>query len=138
MSVTMSNLVERKMLCQLSSSIRFGLVLLFQLLIVGLQIHITEAIDENQVNAAINENCSRFITPQHEYIRLAVKSHFTNVDESMCPPWYDQSKQKGKCEQGTIFKDIVIFEQRTLQTWLQTFYCMTSDENATNRTDVIV
>ena len=125
------------MLYQLSSSMYCGLVLLFQLLLIlGLHIQITDTIDENQVNAAINENCSRFITPQHiKDIRFAVKSHFTNVDESMCPPWY---QQKGKCERGVIFKESVKFEQRTLQTWLQTFYCMTtSDENATNRTDVI-
>ena len=106
------------------------------MLMLGLQIHITEAIDENQVNATVNKNCSRFIAPQQENFRSAVKSHFTNMDESMCPPWY--SKGKNKCEKGAMFEGIVIFERRILQTWLQMFYCMTTlDENATNRTDAI-
>ena len=114
-----------------------GLIVLFQLLALGLQIQITESLEESQVRDVENENCSHFLTPQHEDFKFGVKSHFTNVDESMCPPWYQESNKKDKCEKGATFKFMLLFEQHTLQTWLQPFYCMTSDENATNRTDVI-
>ena len=76
-----------------------GLFLLCRLLALGLQIQVTESLEESQLRSSINENCSRFIKPQHEDIRFAVTSHFTNVDESMCPPWYQQSNKNGKCEE---------------------------------------
>ena len=137
----------------LSLSTYDGLCLCVQLLALGLQIHTNEGLERSQVKDIVNENCTNYITPQHNSLNFTSaaigfvnntqlnfvddNSQATGVGELMCPPWH-QRKHDGKCEMGKDFKHIVTSEKRTRQTWLQTFYCMTtSDENATNRSDVI-
>ena len=67
----------------------------------------------------------------------AEQSHSTYSGELVCRPWY-QRNGDGKCEAGALFEGVVKFEKNTMQTLLQTFYCMTTlDENGANRSDVI-
>ena len=139
--------------CRHSSSMDRGIYLLTQLLVLGLQIHTNEGLETSQMNAIVNENCTRYITSQHEDLKFATgytngygnnsqlggveQSHSTYSGELVCPPWY-QRNGDGKCEAGALFEGIVKFEKNTMQTLLQTFYCMTTlDENGTNRSDVI-
>ena len=88
-----------------------GLCLLIQLLVLGLQIHTNEGLERSQINAIVNENCTRYITTQHEGLKFTAgcidnysnNSHMdlislsTNTGELMCPPWY-QKNGVGKCE----------------------------------------
>ena len=137
----------------LSLSTYDGLCLFVQLLALGLQIHTNEGLERSQVKDIVNENCTNYITPQHNSFNFTTaaisfenntqlnfvddNSQAIGVGELMCPPWY-QRKHDGKCEMGKGFKRIVTSEKRTRQIWLQTLYCMTtSEENATNRSDVI-
>ena len=130
-----------------------GICLLIQLLALGLQIHTNEGLERSTIDATVNENCTRYITSQHEDLTLktscanyfgnnsqfggAEYSQSTNSGEIMCPPWY-QRNGAIKCEGGDKFEGIVKSEKHMMQTLLQTFYCMTtSDDNGTNRSDVI-
>ena len=139
--------------CRCSSSMDRGLYLFTQLLALGLQIHTNEGLEESQMNAIVNENCTRYIKSQHESLVFttdcangygnnsqmggAEQSYSTYSGELVCPPWY-QKNGGGKCEAGALFEGIVKSEKHTMQTLLQTFYCMTtSDGNGTNRSDVI-
>ena len=120
------------------------------LLIFLLELHLYAALalDEGQVNFIANENCAPYLVPPHgnSSRKSFTKDHdnttvtvYDSIAEgkSMCPPWYKMT-ESGKCQVGYNFNDLVIFEGHTQQTWLQTFYCMTtSDVNTTNRTDVI-
>ena len=117
--------------------------LLVQLLALGLQIHINEGLEKGQIYAIVNENCTRYIKTQCEGVKFTTScvnnnsyldliSPFTAPGELMCPPWH-QKTGDGKCEAGANFKHTVTFGEHTMQTSLQTFYCMTtSDKNATN------
>ena len=124
-----------------------------QLLALGLQIHTNEGLEKSTIDAIVNENCTRYITSQHEDLKLKAScandcvnnsqfggaecSQSTYSGELMCPPWY-QRNGDGKCEVGANFEGIVKSEKHMMQTLLQTFYCMTtSDENGTNQSDVI-
>ena len=105
-----------------------------------------QALDEGTVNAIANTNCANFLSS--EQIPKAIAS--SNVSEAhinttdiiavgapLCPPWYRMTAD-GQCEQGENFNYLLNFQEHTQQTWLQTFYCMTtSKENQTTRTDVI-
>ena len=143
----------QKMFCRRSALMDRRIYLTTQLLVLGLQIHTNEGLETSQMNSIVNENCTRYITSQHEYLKFATsytngygnnsqlggvkQSHSTYSGELLCPPWY-QRNGDGKCEAGARFKDIVRFEEHTNQTMLQLFYCMTtSAENATNQSDVI-
>ena len=124
-----------------------------QLLALGLQIHANEGLERSTIDAIVNENCTHYITSQHEDLKLKIgcandcgnnsqlgsaeQSHSTYSGELVCPPWY-QRNGDGKCEAGANFGGIVKSEEHMMQTLLQTFYCMTtSNENRTNRNDVI-
>ena len=124
-----------------------------QLLVLGLQIHTNEGLEKSTIDAIVNENCTRYITSQHEGLTFttdcangygnnsqlggAEQAHSTYSGELVCPPWY-QRNGDGECEAGARFEGIIKLEKHTMQTLLQTFYCMTtSDGNRTNRSDVI-
>ena len=141
------------MFCKISLPVVHGVCLLIQLLALGLKIQTTDGLEQSQVNAAVNEDCTRYCNSTSQYRALkstagltatygrtsegAVKPLVTDFEESQCPPWYTRNRDS-ECEVGENFNDIVIFEDRTKQTWLQTFYCMTtSDKNDKNRSDVI-
>ena len=141
------------MFCKISLPVH-GVCLLIQLLALGFEIQTTDGLERVQVNSVSNENCTRYCNSTTQYRALkfttgltathgrtsqgaAVKPLVTDFGESLCPPWYTRNRD-GECEVGEGFNYIVIFENRTKQTWLQTFYCMTtSDKNDTNRSDVI-
>ena len=96
---------------------------------------LNKALDENQVNGAQNENCSQYISPNSDQSR---DFEFGEDDDRshLCPPWYTNKNES--CKKGKIFTNAVHFQMRTQQTWLQTFYCMTtSNENTKQRKDVI-
>ena len=96
---------------------------------------LNKALDENQVNGVQNENCSQYISPNSDQTR---DFEFGEDDDRshLCPPWYTNKNES--CKKGKIFTNAVLFQMRTQQTWLQTFYCMTtSNENTKQRKDVI-
>ena len=46
-----------------------GICLLVQLLALGLQIHTNEGLEKSTIDAIVNENCTRYITSQHEDLK---------------------------------------------------------------------
>ena len=108
--------------------------LLLILVQVGLHIRPSDAVLVDQMNAIQNENCTRFL-------HLSEDGNYSlySTRNSMCPPWYSQNSTDGReCYPRMRLKGIVMYGERTNQTSLQTFYCMTTSfQNGTNRTDVI-
>ena len=104
------------------------------------------ALDEGTVNAIANTNCAYFLSveqiPKARASENVSEAHINTTDiialgAPLCPPWYLMTAD-GQCEQGENFNYLLNFQGHTQQTWLQTFYCMTtSKENQTTRTDVI-
>ena len=124
-------------------------VFLQLVLIMAPYVNIVQALDEDQVNYIAHENCSQYLSSQNSNtsIRGNISSNISEAheeidhqrNEKMCPPWYYWDNESRKCDTGYDFKSLIIFfEGWTHQTWLQTFYCMTtSHENTTDRTDII-
>ena len=126
-------------------------IVLQLLLIMGLSVNILQALDGGQVNYIANEDCSQYLSPRNSgcsttgtfssNISVNYEAHeemMYDRIEIMCPPWYYWNNESRKCDTGYFFNSLIFFEGWTHQTWLQTFYCMTtSHENTTERTDVI-
>ena len=108
------------------------------ILLMILCFEFSNALDGSQVYSAQNENCTRYITSNTAILN---ESDFGNEAGTrlLCPPWYtNKNNPNESCKNGMSFSNTVIFQLRTQQTWLQTFYCMTtSQENTTHRKDVI-
>ena len=93
----------------------------FTLLIVLLvQSKTSESLDPGWIDATDGLNCTRFI-----------RNSTLN-----CLPWY-QFSNNTHCKAGQGLKSVVFFQKHTGQTWLHSFYCMTTSENITKRRDVI-
>ena len=138
------------------SSIHNGaalILLLLQVFAGELYIHTAEALDEGQVNAIVNENCTSYLKLYNTRLNsnTSAQSHGNiskfkystanlpqgEASHSKCPPW--QFRKAGRqCRAGKNFKYLVNIEERTQQTWLQTFYCMTtSDDNTTSKLKIL-
>ena len=92
-------------------------------------------LDGSQVYGAQNEHCKCDFSPNTSLIQNSSNSGEAG-STPMCPPWYTYKPYS--CKVGNFLSSVVIFQMRTQQTWLQTFYCMTtSEENTTHRRDVV-
>ena len=97
------------------------LLLLFtEYVILTSQLHFVEAIEEYKAREIENENCTR-------YTRASKNQ---SLSRSGCPPWYYQNE--GKCKERDGYGNVVKFQSRTGQTWVQKYYCMTTDNNGTD------
>ena len=102
------------------------------------------SLDERWVGSVNGMNCSSFLSGYNGSsgcsssingkIKCETKSGPTQP--SLCPPWYRLSNNSD-CRTGDNFRSVVYFSPRTWQTRLQTFYCMTTTQNLTQRKDVI-
>ena len=100
------------------------------------QLYFIDAVDERQLLAIENDNCTHFIakTTPNETQNYPARRDLENFSysglKSRCPPWYYQAE--GSCIEGNHVYGIVNFQSKTGQVWLQQFYCMTTDHNSTD------
>ena len=85
------------------------------------QIYFVEALEDHRVLEIENEHCTRY---------TIIASKDQSLRKSGCPPWYYQNE--GKCKERNGYFYVVKFQSRTGQTWVQKYYCMTTDNNGTD------
>ena len=97
-----------------------------------------KAVDEGASRAIENDNCTRYLLqiPKDRNYLTSSRHDFNVVqtgtkERSPCPPWYHWSE--GNCTKGRNVLKAVTFQRKTGQPWLEKFYCMTTDENETNK-----
>ena len=100
----------------MSSAMDHGICWLIQLLVLGLQIHINEGLENSQVNAVVNENRTRYITIQCEGLKFTtgcvkdyrnnsqvyLVSPSTDAEKLLCPPWYQRKMETVSVKVGLI------------------------------------
>ena len=97
------------------------------------QLRLLQAVSKSQFEEYVHENCTSYLSQNKSSSFNSSESEFRNL----CPPWYTISEDYKSCRKGSKIFDVVTFEKRTNQTWLKKYYCMTTDVNATKRTDVV-
>ena len=119
---------------------------------MGYNSHTALGLIRSEADAIVNQNCSHFLTShdtslqhsgnlhankQWKHSQVEYDGSKSQSRETLCPPWY-QTKEDGNCTSGAELDEIVFVGKHTYQTMIESFYCMTtSDENGTNRSDVI-
>ena len=103
-------------------SMMFLLLLLFtEYILFTSQLCVIEAIEEYKALEIENENCTRY---------TIIASKDQSFDKTGCPPWYYQND--GQCEERNSYLNGVKFQSQTGQTWVEKYYCMTTDNNGTD------
>ena len=98
------------------------LLLLFtEYILFTSQLCVIEAIEEYKALEIENENCTRY---------TIIASKNKSLSKSGCPPWYYQND--GQCEERNSYLNGVKFQSQTGQTWVEKYYCMTTDNNGTD------
>ena len=120
------------------------------LLILGmLQVKINHGLDTVWMNYIAGMNCTSFLhlssgnsfSASREVINVTGVEDTTfavSAQSTGCPPWhYTQAPNDTICKRGPRLGSIVNFVDRTEQTWLEPFYCMTITTNNTNTGSVV-
>lgn len=101
------------------------------------------ALDGPVVFGTQNEDCRLYLRPRNN--TLTTNGSFTGesldlVSEKalLCPPWYYRNSGHVNCKAGNDHSSVLLFQINTYQTYIQTFYCMTtSNETTEERKDVV-
>ena len=109
------------------------MLLLSGCILLVFQLKLLQAVSKRQFEEYVHENCTSYLSQNKSSSLESSKSEFRNL----CPPWYTISEDYKSCRKGSKIFDVVTFEKRTNQTWLKKYYSMTTDVNATKRTDVV-
>ena len=88
-----------------------------------------QAVDDN---AIADSNCNNYLSPFQD---RSFNSSDNDFGYNLCPPWY--YVREDRCTRGNTIHGVVKFEDKTGQTWLQQYYCMTTEMDGINRSDVV-
>ena len=106
-----------------------------------------QGLDTGWTDSIAGMNCSSFLHLPKANNGLSQK-YITNNDDTSsstknemvqnhleCPPWY--IRNNNTCKRGSNLHSIIIFMDRTGQTWLEPFYCMTTAKIKGLRLDIV-